>query len=205
MGIADYFTSTPLLAVMDSWFGNEGLWKPVRRGLGERFDILSRLRSNNVLYAVPDAAQSGQRGRRRKYGQRLGSTADMAARSQGLAMTYSVHLYGKHRDVRAYDQIVMLKTLKCPVRVVWVFRKTQWVALFTTDLALSVTQIIEYYGARWIVKPASKSSSRTSAAEPVSAGMPTRLSGGIKKEPHKIRQLLPCRVRTLMTAPSKLV
>jgi hypothetical protein len=39
--------------------------------------------------------------------------------------------------------------LKCPVRVVWVFRKTQWVALFTTDLDLSVSQIIEYYGARW--------------------------------------------------------
>ena len=37
----------------------------------------------------------------------------------------------------------MLKTLQCPVRVVWVFRKTQWVAMFTTDLELSVTQIIE--------------------------------------------------------------
>ena len=38
------------------------------------------------------------------------------------------------------------------MRVVWVFRKTQWVALFTTDLALSVTQIIEYYGARWKIE-----------------------------------------------------
>ena len=41
----------------------------------------------------------------------------------------------------------MLKTLKRPVRVVWVFRKTQWVAIFSTDLELSVIQIIEYYGA----------------------------------------------------------
>ena len=46
----------------------------------------------------------------------------------------------------------MLKTLKCSVRVVWVFRKTQWVALFTTDLDLSVTQIIKYYGARWKIE-----------------------------------------------------
>jgi hypothetical protein len=30
-----------------------------------------------------------------------------------------------------------------------VFRKTQWMAMFTTDLDLSVTQIIEYHGARW--------------------------------------------------------
>jgi hypothetical protein len=46
----------------------------------------------------------------------------------------------------------MLKTFKCPVRVVWVFRKMQWVAMFTTDLELSVTQIIEYYGARWKIE-----------------------------------------------------
>jgi len=28
----------------------------------------------------------------------------------------------------------MLETSKCPVRVVWVCRKTRWVALFTTNL-----------------------------------------------------------------------
>jgi hypothetical protein len=32
--------------------------------------------------------------------------------------------------------VVMLKRLRCPVRVVWVYRKTQWVALMTTDLTL---------------------------------------------------------------------
>jgi transposase len=29
---------------------------------------------------------------------------------------------------------------------------TQWVAFFTTDLTISVTQIIEYYGARWKIE-----------------------------------------------------
>jgi IS4 transposase len=48
--------------------------------------------------------------------------------------------------------VVMLKSLKCRVRVVWVFRKTQWVALFSTDLTLSVEEIIEYYGARWKIE-----------------------------------------------------
>lgn len=46
----------------------------------------------------------------------------------------------------------MLKTLKCAVRVVWVYRKSNWVALVTTDLDLSVEQIIEYYGARWKIE-----------------------------------------------------
>jgi hypothetical protein len=49
----------------------------------------------------------------------------------------------------------MLKTLRCQVRVVrvvWVFRRTQWIALVTTDLTLSVEQIIEYYAARWKIE-----------------------------------------------------
>ena len=152
IGIGHYFPTSPLLVVTDSWFGNQSLWRPVRKALGDRFHILSRLRCNNVLYAQPDTSQPGQRGRRRKYGKRLGSATDMAAEVREQAKTYTVNLYGKCREVRAYDAVVMVKTLKCPVRVVWVFRKTQWVAMFTTDLELSVTQIIEYYGARWKIE-----------------------------------------------------
>jgi len=63
-----------------------------------------------------------------------------------------VFLYGHYRDVLVTTKLVMLKTLKCPVRVVWVFRKTQWIALFSTDLDLSIEQIIEYYGARWKIE-----------------------------------------------------
>ena len=50
----------------------------------------------------------------------------------------------------------MVKTLKCAVRVVWIYRKTQWVALFSTDLTHSVEQIVEYYGARWKIEAAFK-------------------------------------------------
>ncbi len=150
--IANFFSTSPLLVVTDSWFGNQGLWKPVRKALGECFQMLSRLRCNHVLYDLPDHKTAKQRGRQRKYGKRLGSVTDVAGSVIQWAKTYTVHLYSQQRQVLAYDRIVMLKTLKCPVRVVWVFRRTQWVALFTTDLDLSVTQIIEYYGARWKIE-----------------------------------------------------
>ncbi len=150
--IASFFSTSPLLAVTDSWFGNQSLWKPVKKALGERFHRLSRLRCNHVLYDQPGPKKPTQRGRQRKYGNRLGSVTEVAGSVKSWAKNYTVNLYGKQRDVLAYDRIVMLKTLKCPVRVVWVFRKTQWVALFTTDLDLSVTQIIEYYGARWKIE-----------------------------------------------------
>ena len=37
-----------------------------------------------------------------------------------------------------------------------VYRKTRWIALFSTGLTLSVEQIIEYCGARWKIEAAFK-------------------------------------------------
>ena len=73
-----------------------------------------------------------------------------------LASEYEVTLYGRTRTVLAYERIAMLKTLKTAVKVVWVYRKTQWVALFSTDLTLTAQEIIEYYGARWKIEAAFK-------------------------------------------------
>ena len=91
-------------------------------------------------------------GRPRKYGRRLGSVDDCAAKLRENSQTYTVFLYGKKREVQAYSQAVMLKTMKCCVRVVWVYGKTRYVALMTTDMTLATEQIIEYYGARWKIE-----------------------------------------------------
>ena len=93
-----------------------------------------------------------RRGAPRRYGKRLGSTEQCAAVYREQAQPVQVHLYGKQREVLAYSREVVLKTLKCQVRVVWVFRQKHFVALFTTDLSLSVRQIIAYYGARWKIE-----------------------------------------------------
>ncbi len=150
--VAAVFSEFSILVVTDSWFGNNGLWKPVRQKLGKRIHMLSRLRSNNNLFDEPPVPGKSKRGRPRKYGHKLGSAASLACEYREQAQEYSVNLYGKARTVRAYDRVVMLKSLKCPVRVVWIFRKTQWVALFSTDLTLSIEEIIEYYGARWKIE-----------------------------------------------------
>ncbi|WP_221897167.1 hypothetical protein [Bathymodiolus japonicus methanotrophic gill symbiont] len=69
----------------DSWFGNNGPWKPVYKAIGSRFNILSRLRCNNVLYDRPEKRKPKQRGRNKKYGQRLRSATDMAKTVQQKA------------------------------------------------------------------------------------------------------------------------
>ena len=143
------------MAVTDSLFGNDGLWSRLERGRNGDFHLLSRLRSNLTLYALPAAVSPGdkpKKGRPKKYGVRFGSVDQCASRLRECAETCRVFLYGKQRDVQAFSQLVMLKTMKCPVRVVWVFRKSRYVALVTTDLSLSVEQIIEFYGARWQIE-----------------------------------------------------
>ena len=154
--IADTFRQACILVITDSWFGNNSLFNPLRQKLDQGVHLLSRLRANNTIFDLPDAhAQKGP-GRRKKYGKKMGNAASLAAEYLLLAKEYDVNLYGRTRTVLAFDRIVMLKTLKTEVRVVWVYRKTQWVALFSTDLSLSVGEMIEYYGARWKIEAAFK-------------------------------------------------
>ena len=149
--LAEVFRQAPVLVITDSWFGNNGLLKPLRQSLGARAHLLSRLRANALLHDLP-APVPGRAGRPRKYGARLGSVKAMALAQWPRAQTYSLNLYGRVRDVVAAEQVAMLKTLRCQVRVVWVFRRTQWIAPVTTDLTLTVAQIIEIYGARWKIE-----------------------------------------------------
>ena len=145
----------PVLVVADSWFGNDGLWSRLDRGAEGCFQLLSRMRSNNTLYnflPVPVEGEKRKPGRPRKYGSRIGSVDECGAKWKVMAQTYTVFLYGKQREVLAYSRTVMLKTMKCPVRIVWVYRQTRYVALMTTDLTLSVEQIVEYYSARWKIE-----------------------------------------------------
>ncbi len=150
--VAGQFSESNIIVVADSWFGNNGMWKPLRCELGDRIHMISRLRSNNNLFEQPKVIVKRKQGRPKTYGDKLGTTSSLAVTQREQAQEYTVNLYGRKRMVLAYDRVVMLKTLKCPVRVVWVYRKTQWVALFSTDLTLSVAEIIEYYGARWKIE-----------------------------------------------------
>jgi len=151
-GVTAEFPESNILVVTDSWFGNNGMWKPLRKKLGDRVHMLSRLRTNNNLFDEPLVPIKRKQGRPRKYGGKLGTASSLAWMYKEQTQEYTVSLYGKDRTVLAYDRVVMLKSLKCRVRVVWIFRKTQWVALFSTDLTLSVEEIIEYYGARWKIE-----------------------------------------------------
>lgn len=150
--IAETFRRTRIVLITDSWFGNNGLWQPLHDRLGIWVDMISRLRSNNNVFELPGPQKSGKAGRPRKYGKKLGSATSLANRFRSLATQLTVNLYGRDRTVVAYERVVMLKTIRRAVKVVWIYRQRQWVALYSTDLTLSARQIIEYYGARWKIE-----------------------------------------------------
>ncbi len=149
--VATFFKG-PLLVITDSWFANESLFKPLRKQLKNRVHLLSRLRVNTNLYEELRPIKKPGRGRPRKYGKKRGTAKTFAQQLKYKAKYYSVFLYGKVREVQAVERTFVLKTLKVPVKIVWIYYRNQWIALFTTDLSLTTEQIITYYGARWKIE-----------------------------------------------------
>ena len=97
--IAAEFPKTVITIVTDSWFGNNGLWKPLRKELGGRAHMISRLRSNNNLFDQPEIPIKGKRGRPRTYGNKLGTASTLAGMYRDQAQEYTVNLYGRDRTV----------------------------------------------------------------------------------------------------------
>ena len=70
-----------------------------------------------TVFAQPGQRQKKMRGRPAKYGKKLGAASMLAEQFRPLARSYEVNLYGRVRTVSAYERQVMLKTIKCAVKV----------------------------------------------------------------------------------------
>ena len=93
--VAKEFTQSDIMVVTDSWSGNNGLFKPLRKEIGKRTHMLSRLRSNNNLFGLPIRPTGKSAGRPRKYGDKLGTTSSLALINRALAPEMKVNLYGR--------------------------------------------------------------------------------------------------------------
>ncbi|MCF6300311.1 MAG: transposase [Proteobacteria bacterium] len=89
---------------------------------------------NNGLWKCLDKGQNGN----------FNILSRLRVNNKDKAAPIWVFLYGKKREVLVYSRNVMSKNLQREIKVVWVFRKTRFVAFYTTDLTLSAEQIVEY-------------------------------------------------------------
>ena len=141
------------LVVCDSWFGTKPLLDEVNKNSGFRCDLLSRLRVNSKLYALPEPVQPGKRGRLKKYGNELPTVKKLAENLKDTARTTMVHVYGKRRDCTFAETVCMSRALRQKVKIVFVYRKDSYIfPLITTDLTLPAEEMIEYYSARWKIE-----------------------------------------------------
>ena len=111
--------------------------------------ILCRAKSNAVFYRLPKPPKHRQRGRPRKYGDRLDirrlryNTIDIDAKSYSIA-----------------SKIVRTKMCDADVRLVVIRNRPkvskpyQYFCVFTTDVTLKIPQIAIYYRKRWQIETA---------------------------------------------------
>jgi hypothetical protein len=142
----------PALVACDSWFGTKTLLKALNMPDLPPVHILSRLRINSALYAVPEAPKPGKKGRKRKYGKRLPGLRELAAEYE--RNTIRVFIYGKERDVTYSEFICVSQALQCQIKVVLIHNnKTgKFFPVFTNDLTMDAKDMIEIYAARWKIE-----------------------------------------------------
>jgi len=129
------------------------------RGLPANVTLTSRLRSNAALYA-PKPGPTGQRGRPRKWGERLTSLQQIAADPATEWVAHTLRRYGKTETLKLAQVDCLWGPLgpDTPVRVILVQDTSKpsgyQLALITTDLQASAAEIVERYADRWPIEVA---------------------------------------------------
>lgn len=113
--------------------------------------VVSRLRKDAALFDLPPPRQPGQRGRPRKYGNRI-SLAKRAAHPAGWqSITYNCRGVEVTRQYKTF--LALSRLTKAPIRVVLVrFEDSGWIPYFCTDSSADVRDILEAAAARWALE-----------------------------------------------------
>lgn len=137
-----YLNQAALRVVVDAYFAKAPFINPL---LKKGIHVVSHLRRDAVGWddPTPDQRSDAKRGRRWKLAQLLTTLP---------AELVSVHLYGRVVTVCAVCREVWLRDISQKVKVVVVEGLKEPILLFSSDLALSMTQIIEIYGARFTIE-----------------------------------------------------
>lgn len=131
-----------LRVVVDAYFAKAPFINPL---LEKGIHVVGRLRKDAVGWddPTPDQRSDAKRGRKWKLAQLLNALPNELV---------SVHLYGQVVTVRAVCREVWLRDISRKVKVVAVEGLKEPIILLCTDLALSMAQIIEIYGARFTIE-----------------------------------------------------
>ena len=131
-----------LRVVADAYFSKAPFVNPL---LAKGIQVISKLRHDAVGWDDPGSEQRADAKRGRKW-----KLAHLLTHLPVEAV--EVHLYGKIVTVHAVCRKVWLRDFNQKVKVVVIESRKKPVILFATDLSLSMIQIIEIYGARFVIE-----------------------------------------------------
>ena len=136
-----------LVLVADGYFAKQ---KMIRTCIQNGITFISRLQSNAALYLLPGEDKPKKRGRPRKYGQRLASLKQLAKEKNGFEKM-EIKLYGKKRKLRVKRIDALWKPAGQLIQVLIVFYENQKkpAFFFSTDIDMSVADILKRVAARW--------------------------------------------------------
>lgn len=119
--------------------------------------VIGQARRDSALYLQPVTPLKKQRGRPRKYGEKL--TFEKVQQQYALQQK-QLKAYGKVRCFQFYSAVAQIRFLKGYLgKIVWSRflddrgRWTKWHLLISTDTNLSAPHIIQTYALRWWTEP----------------------------------------------------
>ena len=136
------------LIIFDRGFARRKVFRMLR-GFGHH--ILCRAKSNAVFYRLPKPPKRRQRGRPKKYGDRLNI--------QRLRYKVMSSILG-NQAYQVASEVVRTKMCEADVRLVVIRTRPKpskphrYFYVFTTDLTLEIPKIVEYYRQRWQIETA---------------------------------------------------
>jgi hypothetical protein len=123
---------------------------------GGHVTLISRLRSNAVMYELPGPPRPGKRGPKPKRGEKV--SARQLWRQRSHRRRLKVHIYGKTVTIQAFVGIVIpSRTLgDMPIQVIIFPQRSgkKMNILFTTDLTMAPVRLLELYAARFKIEDA---------------------------------------------------
>lgn len=137
-----HLNQAALRVVADAYFSKAPFVNPL---LAHGIQVVSKLRHDAVGWDAPtsDQRSDAKRGKKWKLAQLLSHLPTTAV---------LVQLYGQTITVHAVCRTLWLRDFNQQVKVVVVEGLKKPVLLFSTDLNLSMAQIIEIYGARFVIE-----------------------------------------------------
>ncbi len=141
--------STPAYLVLDAYFAVGPVFLAAAQELEGRKDfvhILTRAKKNVVAYGDPPQRKKHQRGRHRKYGQKLKLMTLFDSKAKRYRFQkIQANIYGQKETMRYLVLDLMWKPVKAKCRFILVETSRGKIILMTSDLNLSPMAAIELY------------------------------------------------------------